>query len=87
MTWTCPRCDRRYPDSGIGLPRPADTDEKIGCTQCLRLVPEARLYELYSTLADATEAHAAGDPNGCASLTADAKEQVKGLRTEFKNAE
>jgi len=34
MTWTCPNCDRRYPDSGIGVPRANDADEKDGCAVC-----------------------------------------------------
>lgn len=34
MTWICPHCDRRYPDSGIGVPRDADADRKDGCMVC-----------------------------------------------------
>jgi len=40
-------------------------------------VPEEELYELYSTLADATTAASTGDPNECARLASNAKEQVK----------
>jgi len=47
-------------------------------------IPEEELYELYETLADATEAAACGDPNTCASLSSDAKEKVVEIR---KNAE
>lgn len=39
-------------------------------------VPKQELYELYSTLADATTAASTGDPNECARLTSEAKEQV-----------
>jgi len=45
-------------------------------------VPETDLYEVYSLLADATEAAATGDPNGCASLASDAKEKVMEIHTE-----
>lgn len=40
------------------------------------IIEETDLYEVYSLLADATEAQAAGNPNGCAALTAEAKEKV-----------
>ena len=46
------------------------------------IVEESDLYELYSLLADATDAAATGDPNKCASLASDAKEKVKDLRSE-----
>lgn len=46
-------------------------------------IPEHELYGLYSTLADATEAAATGDPNGCAKLAAQAKEDVKDLHEEY----
>jgi len=46
------------------------------------IIPETDLYELYNLLADATEAAATGDPNGCASLASDAKEKVKQMRAE-----
>jgi hypothetical protein len=45
-------------------------------------VPETDLYEVYSLLADATEAAAAGDSNGCASLASDAKEKVMEIHRE-----
>lgn len=45
-------------------------------------VPETDLYELYSLLADATEAAATGNPNGCASLASDAKEKVVEIHEE-----
>jgi len=45
-------------------------------------VPEHELYDLYSTLADATEATAAGNPNECAKLTAEAKRHVLDLRED-----
>ncbi len=34
MTWRCPSCQRRYPDSAIGVPRDNDTNEKEGCMVC-----------------------------------------------------
>ena len=34
MTWECPSCQRRYPDSAIGVPRKHDADEKEGCEVC-----------------------------------------------------
>ena len=34
MTWTCPTCERRYPDSGIGVPTSHDADEMEGCEIC-----------------------------------------------------
>jgi hypothetical protein len=48
-------------------------------------VPEADLYEVYSLLADATEAAAAGNPNGCASLASDAKQKVIDIHEEADN--
>jgi hypothetical protein len=48
-------------------------------------IPEHELHGLYSTLADATEAAATGDPNGCAKLAALAKEQLKDLHAEYKD--
>jgi len=39
-------------------------------------VSRDELYELYSTLADATTAASTGDPNECARLASNAKEQV-----------
>jgi len=45
-------------------------------------VPETDLYDVYSLLADATEAAATGDPNGCASLASDAKKKVMEIHTE-----
>jgi hypothetical protein len=34
MTWTCPNCDRDYPDSGIGVPMGHDADQMEGCKVC-----------------------------------------------------
>jgi hypothetical protein len=34
MTWTCPACERDYPDSALGLPARNDADEKRFCTNC-----------------------------------------------------
>lgn len=45
-------------------------------------VPETDLYEVYSLLADATEAAATGNPNGCASLASDAKQKVIEMHEE-----
>jgi len=41
------------------------------------VVNESELYEVYSLLADATNAAAAGDRNKCASKAADAKKQLE----------
>jgi len=46
------------------------------------VVSESDLYEVYSLIADATEAAAAGNPNGCASLAADAKEKLMDVHRE-----
>jgi hypothetical protein len=35
MTWTCPNCERRYPDSGIGVPEDAETFAKTACHVCI----------------------------------------------------
>lgn len=48
-------------------------------------IPEHELQGLYSTLADATEAAAAGNRNGCASLAADAKQHVLDLHEEYSD--
>jgi len=45
-------------------------------------VPEDDLFELYSTLEEATTAASTGDPNKCSSLAADAKEKVLEIRNE-----
>lgn len=50
-------------------------------------VPEAELHELYSTLADATQAAATGDPNGCAKLAAEAKRQVRDIHHKYDETE
>jgi len=34
VTWTCPRCERKYPDSALGLPPFADADHKTACKEC-----------------------------------------------------
>jgi hypothetical protein len=46
------------------------------------VVSEADLYEVYSLLADATDAAAAGEPNECASKAADAKEQLMAVHED-----
>ncbi|UXF50881.1 MAG: hypothetical protein HQRvContig02_35 [Haloquadratum phage sp.] len=46
-------------------------------------IPEDEFQELYSTLADATSAAATGHKNRCASLAADAKQQVLVLHKEY----
>jgi hypothetical protein len=48
-------------------------------------IPESELYQLYSTLADATEAAATGDTNGCAHHAAEAKTQVQKLHEEYSD--
>ena len=45
-------------------------------------VDVAKLHRVYSLLADATQAAATGDPNGCASLAADAKDELTELHTQ-----
>lgn len=47
-------------------------------------VPERELYELYSTLADATTAASTGDPNECARLAAQAKRRVQSIHEEHE---
>lgn len=34
MTWVCPSCGRRYPDSSIGVPRGSDADGMTACAEC-----------------------------------------------------
>jgi len=34
MTWKCPTCQRRYPDSSIGVPQDHVANEKEGCKVC-----------------------------------------------------
>jgi len=34
MTWTCPTCERDYPDSSAGVPRAGTAAEKEGCAVC-----------------------------------------------------
>lgn len=34
MTWECPNCEKRYPDSAAGRPIVADADEKVSCVAC-----------------------------------------------------
>ncbi len=48
-------------------------------------IPARKLYDLYATLADATQAAGSGDPNGCLELTAQAKEDVIELHEEYVN--
>ena len=49
MSWVCPNCERKYPDSGIGVPESADADEKTGCQVCyhgIDVTPNDELREL-----------------------------------------
>lgn len=62
------------------------SNSEEGQQEKLLLVPETDLYEVYSLLADATEAAAAGNPNGCASLASDAKEKVTNIHKEADSA-
>ena len=48
-------------------------------------IPEDEFQDLYSTLADATSAAASGHKNRCASLAADAKQQVLDLHAGYKD--
>lgn len=34
MSWNCPYCDRKYPDSTIGIPMIESADEKTHCAVC-----------------------------------------------------
>jgi hypothetical protein len=34
MSWDCPFCNRKYPDSGIGKPAAKIADEKTHCAVC-----------------------------------------------------
>lgn len=34
MTWTCPTCDRDYPDSSLSVPRDHDAGTAEGCKVC-----------------------------------------------------
>lgn len=58
------------------------TDSNSGTIE----ISESDLYELYDTLAAATEAAATGDPNECASLAAEAKDRVIKIHEEATNA-
>jgi len=46
------------------------------------VVSEADLFEVYSLLADATDAAAVGDRNECASKAADAKEKLMAVHED-----
>lgn len=34
MSWTCPDCGRKYPDSGLSVPRDATAADSEGCEVC-----------------------------------------------------
>ena len=46
------------------------------------MVNEQRLYELYSKLSEATTAASTGDPNECARLASEAKDDLVQIREE-----
>ena len=46
------------------------------------MVDEQRLYELYSKLTEATTAASTGDPNECARLASEAKDDLVQIREE-----
>lgn len=46
-------------------------------------IPKQDLYELYSTLAEATTAASTGDPNECAKKAAEAKRRVMEFHKEY----
>ena len=46
------------------------------------IVDEQRLYELYSKLSEATTAASTGDPNECARLASEAKDDLVQIREE-----
>ena len=58
------------------------SDRSVGGTGRIVEVPEQELYELYSTLADATSAAATGNKNGCAKHAAEAKRHALELHEE-----
>jgi hypothetical protein len=58
--------------------------EKSGEQRMLE-VPETDLHDLYDLLADATQAAATGNPNGCASAAADAKQELGEIYQEAKS--
>lgn len=39
MTWTCPTCDRRYPDSSPSVPVSHDAADAEGCRVCWKSPP------------------------------------------------
>jgi hypothetical protein len=53
--------------------------------QTMLEVPKSDLHEVYSLLADATDAAAEGNPNGCASLASDAKQKVIDIHEEAQS--
>lgn len=63
-------------------PEESDSGQCKNGTEKIVEVPEHELHGLYSTLADATEAAAAGNPDGCAELAAVAKRHVLELHEE-----
>jgi len=46
------------------------------------MVNEQRLYDLYSKLSEATTAASTGDPNECARLASEAKDDLVQIREE-----
>ena len=48
------------------------------------VVDESELYEVYSLLADATDAAAEGNPNKCASKASDAKDKLLSVHENGK---
>lgn len=79
MSWTCPNCEARYPDSAVS---------RLGgdrCVECTLVITEDDLYDVYNLLAEATQAAATGGPNKCASVAADAKERVKEIHQKAAN--
>jgi hypothetical protein len=39
MTWTCPTCDRDFPDSSLSVPVNHDAETAEGCRVCWKSPP------------------------------------------------
>jgi len=44
MTWTCPYCNRDYPDSGISVPKDHVAADSEGCKVCWVSPPGTSRY-------------------------------------------
>jgi len=80
-------CHRPYFDPVQYRLRPLADDYGDSRMSNELLVEEKQLYELYSILADATEAASTGDPNTVSSKAAEAKDKVVKIREDSQPAE